>query len=266
MIRKKCTLSVNINKLATLRNSRGGNVPNILQCTKDLIEFGAEGITVHPRPDERHIRKSDVYTLAHLLKKINKTRSKNKKIEFNIEGYPNSDFLNLVKKVRPDQVTLVPDPPEALTSNAGWDLAKSENNLNQIIQYLKNLDIRVSLFVDVYNLNKADYAALLRLKPERIELYTEKFAKDYVTKKCSSTTRKYALVAKKIHSSGIDINAGHDLNLENVRYLLKNIPEIIECSIGHALIGESLYFGFKSTISQYLTEMNFSNKKLKKSK
>ncbi len=253
MKRQKCVLSVNINKLATIRNSRGGNVPNIMECTNDLINFGAEGITVHPRPDERHIRKTDVLALHKLLKKINSKRKN--KIEFNIEGYPSSDFLKLIKKIRPDQVTLVPDPPHVLTSNAGWSLAKRERELKNVLRFLNKLNVRVSLFIDVYNFSQQDFEALRRLLPHRVELYTEKFAKDYVTKKRAQTTKRYSQVAKKINTLGIAINAGHDLDLKNVKYLLKSAPEIIECSIGHALISESLYLGFKKTIASYLREM-----------
>jgi pyridoxine 5-phosphate synthase len=253
---KNCSLSVNVNKVATLRNSRGGNVPNLLQCVIDLISFGAEGITVHPRPDERHIKHRDVFDLEKLLKKINRRRPASRKVEFNIEGYPSREFLRLNKKIKPDQATLVPDPPHALTSNAGWAIAKNERQLKKILSFFRKNKIRSSLFVDPFQMTEKEWSALERLKPDRIELYTEKFAKDYVTKNRKSTTAKYSQVAARSSSLGIEVNAGHDLSLENVRYLLKSVPQIKECSIGHALMSESLYFGFKKTIEEYLSQMH----------
>lgn len=252
----QCKLSVNVNKIATLRNSRGGDTPHLLSCVKDIIHFGAEGITVHPRPDERHIRRKDVYDLRDLLHVINKSRKKNK-IEFNIEGYPSSDFLKMVQEIHPDQVTLVPDAEDAITSNAGWELAKNEKALTEVVQFLKENHIRCSLFIDVFKFSKEESAALSQIKPERVELYTEKFAKDYDTTARKVTTDAYLKVASdisKIH--GIAINAGHDLNSKNVRFLLKQIPEIIECSIGHALMSEALYLGLERTIQLYLRQMH----------
>jgi pyridoxine 5-phosphate synthase len=251
-----CKLSVNVNKIATLRNSRGGDTPNLLSCVKDIILFGAEGITVHPRPDERHIRRKDVYDLRDLLQVINKSRKTNK-VEFNIEGYPSSDFLKMVQEIHPDQVTLVPDAEDAITSNAGWELAKNEKALTEVVQFLKKNHIRCSLFIDVFKFSKAEAAALARIKPERVELYTEKFAKDYDLTARKVTTEAYLKVAAEIYKNhGIAINAGHDLNSKNVRFLLKQIPEIIECSIGHALMSEALYLGLESTIQLYLFEMS----------
>jgi pyridoxine 5-phosphate synthase len=250
----KCLLSVNINKIATLRNSRGGNQPNVLQCAKDIVMFGAHGITVHPRPDERHIKKQDVLDISRWLKKHNKKSPHH--IEFNIEGYPSVEYLRLLEKVRPDQATLVPDPPEALTSNAGWRLQKSEKFLTPIVRNLQNKGVRVSLFIDVFAWSNSEQAALLRINPDRVELYTERFAHDFTNlKKRTSTTLKYKTVTKTLSELGFSINAGHDLSLHNVNYLLKSIPEIQECSIGHALISEALYLGLQKTIRSYLKKM-----------
>lgn len=254
----KCHLSVNINKIATLRNSRGGTVPNVVQCAVDIMRFGAEGITVHPRPDERHIRKTDVYDLQALLKKTNAQRPKNKKIEFNIEGYPSQDFLNLIQEVRPDQATLVPDPPNVITSNAGWKVSQTSTFLKNVLAELRQMKVRSALFIDVFAWSDADTQALARLRPDRVELYTERFATDYNTAQRARTTSRYAEVTNIISALGIGINAGHDLSLQNVRYLLKQVPQIVECSIGHALIAESLYMGFEKTIKQYLSEMQLA--------
>ncbi len=256
---KKCKLSVNVNKLATLRNSRGGDVPNVLQCAKDLIAFGAEGITVHPRPDGRHIRRQDVYDLAELLKKVN-SKSKKPKIEFNIEGYPSDEFFKFLEDTRPDQATLVPDPPDVLTSNAGWRLAENETQLKSVLKRIHQLDVRSSLFVDVYEFGDAEAQALARLKPHRIELYTEQFARDFDSAKSAaarkSAASEYTRVANIAAQIGVEVNAGHDLTSDNVGPLLKSVPQIIECSIGHALITESLYLGFKKTIAKYKKAMN----------
>ena len=250
---QKCKLSVNVNKIATLRNSRGGSVPNLLQCAKDIVAFGAEGLTVHPRPDGRHIRRQDVYDLKELLNKINKR--KKQKIEFNIEGYPSADFLKLLAEIHPDQATLVPDPPEALTSNAGWKVAKNEAFLAPVLKELRKNKIRSSLFIDVFAWDKSEQDALVRLAPDRVELYTEKFATDYPSKDRRATTEQYKKTAQLMEQARIAVNAGHDLSLKNVRHLIQNVPQIIECSIGHALISESLYLGFKKTIQSYLKEM-----------
>jgi len=253
-MKSTCLLSININKIATLRNARGGNVPDVLQCAKDLVVFGAQGITVHPRPDERHIRKTDVHELAAWLKKHNKSR--HQPIEFNIEGYPSRDYLNLIKKTRPHQATLVPDAPDVITSNAGWALARNKKFLIKTTRQLQSYGVRVSLFVDVFAWNKKEFLALQEIRPERIELYTERFARDFTNlKKRQQTTLRYAAVAKAVAELGIKINAGHDLSLKNVGYLLKSVPEIGECSIGHALISEALYFGFEKTVRQYRKNM-----------
>jgi pyridoxine 5-phosphate synthase len=248
-----CQLSVNVNKIATLRNSRGGDVPNVVQVASDIIRFGAQGITVHPRPDGRHIRTKDVYDLSRLIRKINRKRKH--KIEFNIEGYPSRSFLKMIDKVRPDQATLVPDPPHVITSNAGWRLAKNKNSLIRIVKSLRKMNVRSSLFVDVYSWGKEEEAALKKIQPDRIELYTEKFAKDYVTKKRQRTVQQYRKVASFAESICVATNAGHDLNLQNVRYLIKNVPQVLECSIGHALISEALYLGLEKTVKSYLRQM-----------
>ncbi len=254
--RPNCKLSINVNKIATLRNSRGGNVPDVVACAKDLIKFGAEGITVHPRPDERHIRISDVYALAALLKKTKLRRSSKKKIEFNIEGYPSSHYLDLIKRVKPDQATLVPDPPQALTSNAGWRLNQNERFLHKILETLRKFHVRSSLFVDPFTFSQREMAALARLKPDRIELYTERYAHDFKSRSHSSTIRVYQQTAVKAETIGVTVNAGHDLNSINLGTLLKSVPQIIEVSIGHAFIAESLYYGFRSTIQKYKREIS----------
>ena len=229
-------LSVNINKIATLRNARGGNVPNVVQVAKDCELFGADGITVHPRPDERHIRYSDVYDLKRILK-----------VEFNIEGYPSTDFMDLVLKVCPHQVTLVPDPPEAITSSTGWNTKENEAFLTEIVKTLREAHIRSSIFVDTNAIN-IEYAA--KIGTDRVELYTEPYASMY------GTSPEVAIVlfieaAKLARQLGIGVNAGHDLSLENLSYLYQHIPWLEEVSIGHALICDALYAGLQKTIEAY---------------
>lgn len=233
-------LSVNVNKVATLRNARGGNIPNVCQMAIDCERFGADGITVHPRPDERHIRYADVWELKSVLK-----------TEFNIEGYPSEKLLNLVKSVKPHQVTLVPDAPEAITSNAGWDTVKNFDFLKDIVAELQEEGIRVSLFVDT-NLKNIEYASLTGT--DRVELYTEPYAREYSTnrEKAIAPFIEAAQLAKKL---GLGLNAGHDLNLQNLRYLHENIPWLDEVSIGHALISDALYFGLQETIKQYKNQL-----------
>jgi pyridoxine 5-phosphate synthase len=230
-------LSVNINKIATLRNARGGNTPNVIRMAKDIERFGAQGITVHPRPDERHIRKSDVYE----LKKIITT-------EFNIEGYPSEDFISMVSEVKPDQVTLVPDPPDVLTSNAGWDTIKHQDFLQEVISHFKAHNIRSSIFIEC-DKNKIEFAA--KTGTDRIELYTESYAKNYSVNR-EKAIEEFVTAAEIATKSGLGINAGHDLNLENLRYFNECIPELLEVSIGHALISDALYFGMENTIQLYL--------------
>jgi pyridoxine 5-phosphate synthase len=242
-------LSVNVNKLATLRNSRGGNVPDISQCARDILQFGAHGITVHPRPDGRHIRQQDVYDLRAV------THAFPGKPEFNIEGFPTADFLEMVEKVRPEQCTLVPDPPDALTSNAGWQMHKNHDFLYPVLARLRQANVRSSVFIDPFAWNEAEQEALISLRPDRVELYTEAYATEYSTPKRDAVTARYKDVANEISAAGIGLNAGHDLNLQNIKFLIQAIPQLKEVSIGHALIAESLYFGFKETIRRYLTEM-----------
>lgn len=230
-------LSVNINKIATLRNARGGNTPNVCKLALDCERFGAEGITVHPRPDERHIRYQDVRDLTPLVT-----------TEFNIEGYPTRDFIDLVIKAKPAQVTLVPDPPEAITSNAGWDTVKNKDLLIGIIKEFKDAGIRTSIFVDT---NLANIEGALATGTDRIELYTEPYATDYPKNK-EEAIRPFITAAEKANELGLGINAGHDLSLENLQYFHKNVPGLTEVSIGHALVADALYFGMENTIQMYL--------------
>lgn len=233
-------LSVNINKIATLRNARGGDLPNVLKAADDIQRFGAQGITVHPRPDERHIRYKDVLDLRPLVK-----------TEFNIEGYPSKEWMDLVLKTKPDQATLVPDPPDAITSNAGWDTLTHESFLKEIISELKKNKIRTSIFVET---NPKHIENAVKTETDRIELYTESYAKNFSSNK-EKAIRPFiesAILANKI---GLGINAGHDLNLENLNYFYKNIPGLLEVSIGHALISDALYLGLENTVQLYLRQL-----------
>ncbi|MBK8808935.1 MAG: pyridoxine 5'-phosphate synthase [Bacteroidales bacterium] len=234
-------LSVNINKVAVIRNSRGGNVPNVVQVALDCEKFGADGITVHPRPDERHIRRSDVFELKTVLTK-----------EFNIEGYPSVDFIKMVTSVKPAQVTLVPDPPDALTSNAGWDTIKNFSFLEEVISEFKLHGIRTSVFIEP-NLKFIELAS--KLKTDRIELYTEPYAKNYLIDR-EEAVREFVVAARFASEIGLQINAGHDLNLDNLKFFSDSIPELSEVSIGHALISDSLYFGIENTIQMYQRQLN----------
>ncbi|MCD8261347.1 MAG: pyridoxine 5'-phosphate synthase [Bacteroides sp.] len=229
-------LSVNINKIATLRNSRGGDVPNVVKVALDCEAFGAEGITVHPRPDERHIRQADVYELRPLLQ-----------TEFNIEGYPSKDFIDLVLKVKPTQVTLVPDSPDQLTSNAGWDTKSNLEFLSEILEEFKSVGIRTSVFVDP-DKEAVEYAA--RAGADRVELYTEPYATLYV-KSPEEALAPFLASTKTARSLGMGLNAGHDLSLVNLAYLHNHIPWIDEVSIGHALVSDALYMGLEKTIQEY---------------
>lgn len=233
-------LSVNINKIATIRNARGGNVPNVLQVAMDCERFGAQGITVHPRPDQRHIRYSDVLELKPKLK-----------TEFNIEGYPNEEFIKLVTSVIPAQVTLVPDPPDALTSNAGWDTIKNEAFLKDVVSHFHSFGIRTSIFIetDIQMIENA-----VKTGTDRIELYTESYAKLYPSDK-GKAIADFILAAQKANEVGLGINAGHDLDMNNLAYFAQNIPGLLEVSIGHALISEALYLGLENTIQLYLREI-----------
>jgi pyridoxine 5-phosphate synthase len=233
-------LSVNINKIATIRNTRGGNTPDVIKAAADIEHFGAEGITVHPRPDERHIRYQDVRD----LKKIVTT-------EFNIEGYPDEKFLELVCEVIPHQVTLVPDPPGVLTSNAGWDTITHKALLKNITQRLKALGMRVSIFVDPV-VEMVEHAA--ETGTDRIELYTEAYASGYA-KDRDIAIAPFIKAAEAATKVGLGLNAGHDLSLENLRFFHQNIPNLLEVSIGHALISDALYFGLENTVALYKREL-----------
>lgn len=233
-------LSVNINKIATLRNSRGGDVPNVVQFAKDVQRFGAEGVTIHPRPDERHIRYQD----AHDLKPIVYT-------EYNIEGNPVDSFLDLVLKVKPTQVTLVPDAEDAITSNAGWDTIKHNGFLVDVIKEFQKNGIRTSIFVDPV-LKQIEGAKATGT--DRIELYTEAFAHQYSLGN-KEAIKPYAESAELAHNLGLGVNAGHDLSLDNIKFFKENMPNLLEVSIGHALIAESLYLGIENVIQMYLQRL-----------
>jgi len=229
-------LSVNVNKIATLRNARGGNVPNVQQVAMDCERFGADGITVHPRPDERHIRRSDVYALRPLVR-----------TEFNIEGYPTEDFIQLVLQVKPHQVTLVPDAPDALTSSAGWEVEPNMEFLSTVVERFKEAGIRTSIFVstDLDNIRAA-----ARTGTDRVELYTEPYAALYPTDR-ENAVAPFVAAAQAAHSVGLGLNAGHDLSLENLKFFHERVPHLAEVSIGHALISDALYLGLEQTIKAY---------------
>ena len=230
-------LSVNINKIATIRNARGGNNPDVIKVALDCERFGAQGITVHPRPDERHIRKSDVYALKPLLT-----------TEFNIEGYPSKEFIDLVLKVKPHQVTLVPDAPDQITSNAGWDTKKHQSFLTELMETFGSAGVRTSIFVGT-DIELIEYAA--KTGADRVELYTEPYATLYPKDREAAIT-PYVEAAKVDRSLGMGLNAGHDLSLENLQYMHQNIPWLDEVSIGHALVCDALYLGLEKTIGAYL--------------
>lgn len=229
-------LSVNINKIATLRNARGGNNPDVEKVALDCEAFGAEGITVHPRPDERHIRYKDVYALRPLLK-----------TEFNIEGYPSSDFIDLVLKVKPHQVTLVPDAPDQITSNSGWDTKANLEFLSELMDRFGEAGVRTSIFVGT-DIEMIEYAA--RAGADRVELYTEPYASGY-KKNPEEAVAPFVEAAKTVRKLGMGLNAGHDLSLENLEFFHRNIPWLDEVSIGHALVCDALYLGLKKTIEEY---------------
>ena len=233
-------LSVNINKVATLRNARGGNTPNVLQFAKDCEAFGAQGITVHPRPDERHIRRSDVYAIKKAIH-----------VEFNIEGYPSADFVRLVCEVHPAQVTLVPDSPEQLTSNHGWDTVHNKPLLSTLIQTFHAEGIRVSLFVDPL---PEMVEGAHKVGADRVELYTGPYA-DLFTKDPAAAIELYRPAAEKARDLGMGLNAGHDLSIPNLGPLVKAFPWIDEVSIGHQLISDALYLGIEETIRQYKAQL-----------
>jgi pyridoxine 5-phosphate synthase len=233
-------LSVNINKIATIRNARGGVTPNVILAAIDCERFGAQGITVHPRPDERHITLRDVYELKDVVS-----------TEFNIEGYPDDRFLKIIKDLRPEQATLVPDPPGVLTSNAGWNVHENEKFLQKIIAQIQDLGVRTALFLDT---EISQLEKVKELGADRIELYTGPYAENYPTNK-ELAVFDYVIAAQEAHKLGLGVNAGHDLSLDNLAYLIKNIPFINEVSIGHALISDALYLGLENTIQGYLLEI-----------
>lgn len=230
-------LSVNVNKIATLRNSRGGDVPNLVKVAGDIESFGAEGITIHPRPDERHIRYQDAYDLKDIVT-----------TELNIEGNPIPKFMEMVLKIRPTQVTLVPDGIDTLTSNAGWDTITNQSYLKEVISEFKKVGIRTSIFIDT-DLKLIEAAA--KTGADRIELYTEEFATQYDLGN-KNAVKPYTEAAILAHDLGMGINAGHDLSLENIKFFKDNIPNLAEVSIGHALISESLYLGLENVVNMYL--------------
>ena len=233
-------LSVNINKIATIRNARGGELPSVTEAAIKLQEFGAQGITIHPRPDQRHITKKDVYDLKPLVK-----------TEFNIEGNPHRPFIDMVLEVKPEQVTLVPDGEDAITSNAGWDCEKNLEFLKSVISEFKIAGIRTSIFLDP-NPKMVKFAA--ETGADRIELYTESYATNY-SKNKEESIKSYIETAIEAEKHGLGINAGHDLSLENLKYFADHIPNLLEVSIGHALISESLYMGMENTVQAYLKRL-----------
>ncbi len=234
-------LSVNINKIATLRNSRGGDVPNLVKTAIDIQSFGAQGITIHPRPDERHIRYQDAYDLKPVVT-----------TEYNIEGNPIKKFMDLVLAVKPTQVTLVPDSIDQITSNAGWNTIENEAYLTEVISEFKNAGIRTSIFIDT-DLSLIEGAA--KTGTDRIELYTEQFAVDYASGNLDGV-KSYTKAAELAHNLGLGINAGHDLSLDNIKFFKENIPNLAEVSIGHALISESLYLGLENVVNMYLHRLS----------
>ncbi len=238
----KTNLSVNINKVAVIRNARGENLPNLVQVAIDCEKFGAEGITVHPRPDQRHIRYNDVPALKQVVQ-----------TEFNVEGNPIPKFMELVLQNRPHQCTLVPDKPNALTSSAGWDTVQNEAFLTDITKQLQAAGIRVSIFV---NADEAMVKGAKKVGADRIEFYTGDFARAFHTEKRTEIMAKHTACSRLAHEIGLEINAGHDLDLKNLRYYKENMPYLHEVSIGHALISDALYFGLQNTIQMYLRELN----------
>jgi pyridoxine 5-phosphate synthase len=233
-------LSVNINKIATLRNARGGNTPNVVQFAIDCERFGAEGITVHPRPDERHITLKDTYELAEVVT-----------TEYNIEGYPDARFQKIISDLKPTQATLVPDPPHVLTSNAGWDTITHKALLTDLVKGYKALGVRSAIFIEP-DLKLIEGAAAIGV--DRIELYTGPFADHFAADK-EAAIKKYVEAANYAQELGLGINAGHDLSLENLAFFKMKIPQLLEVSIGHALISDALYFGIENTVQMYLKEL-----------
>ena len=240
LVMQHCRLSVNINKIATLRNARGHNLPDVLKVAQDCERFGAQGITVHPRPDERHIRYQDVRDLRPLVK-----------TEFNIEGYPSESFISLVLEVHPAQVTLVPDAPDALTSNAGWDTLKRADFLREVIGRFRQGGIRTSIFVEA---DPVMVEGAAKIGTDRVELYTESYASGYNADR-EKAIAPFVAAAEAAGRCGLGLNAGHDLNLDNLAYFNQRIPNLVEVSIGHALICDALYYGLENTIQMYLQRL-----------
>ncbi len=233
-------LSVNINKIATLRNARGGNLPNVYEAAINCQRFGAQGITVHPRPDERHITHQDVKNIRPIIT-----------TEFNIEGYPSEAFLQMVSEIKPHQVTMVPDPPDILTSNQGWDTIKHKEFLQKVIYKLKQQNIRTSLFIET-DTDKIKHAK--DTGTDRVELYTEPYASGYLKNK-EQAIEPFIKAAETAKEIGLGLNAGHDLNLVNLNYFFQNIPDLLEVSIGHAIISDALYYGLENTIQLYMRQL-----------
>jgi len=233
-------LSVNINKIATLRNARGGNIPDVLKAAADIQRFGAQGITIHPRPDQRHIKYMDAYELKSVVH-----------TEFNIEGNPIPEFIDLVLKIKPEQVTLVPDAVDAITSNAGWDTVQHRDFLTETVAEFKRNGIRTSIFMDPVN---ALIEGAAKTGTDRVELYTEGYALGF-EKGDLKRVLPYVEAAKEASRLGMGINAGHDLNLENLQFFINEVPEVLEVSIGHALISEALYYGLQNVVGMYLQKL-----------
>jgi pyridoxine 5-phosphate synthase len=233
-------LSVNINKIATLRNARGGNIPNVYEAAVNCQRFGAQGITVHPRPDERHITQQDVINIRPIIT-----------TEFNIEGYPSEAFIQMVSEIKPHQVTMVPDAPDVKTSNQGWDTIKHKEFLQKVIQKLKKQNIRTSLFIET-DTEKIKHAK--DTGADRVELYTEPYASGYLKNK-EQAIEPFVIAAETAKNIGLGLNAGHDLNLDNLNYFFQNIPDLLEVSIGHAIISDALYYGLENTIQLYMRQL-----------
>jgi pyridoxine 5-phosphate synthase len=240
-------LSVNVNKVATLRNARGGKVPNVLQVALDCESFGADGITVHPRPDERHIKYDDVHQLGRELSK-----------ELNVEGYPSRPFLDLVSQVRPTQVTLVPDPPDALTSDSGWDTITEQELLREVAEELRPQGTRLSLFIET---DRRMIEGAAKVGTDRVELYTEPYARAY-EKDREGAASPFVQAAEWAHEAGLGLNAGHDLDLKNLAFFSKRVPHLLEVSIGHALISDALYYGLENSIQLYQRELEKAQKEV----
>lgn len=251
-------LSVNVNKIATLRNSRGKNLPSVEGFAERILRWGAHGITIHPRPDGRHIQRHDVDTLHQLLFRMRHELDR-PDLEFNIEGYPSDDFLKLMDRVRPDQCTLVPDPPEALTSNAGWSFSEQKNLLLNVCHRLRASGIRTSLFLEPLAMMEWDWDALNEIHPDRVELYTEAYSDSFGTSGQAEILKVYQDASERALAMDIGLNAGHDLNQQNLGALVEALPDLKEVSIGHALVCESLLEGMESSVKNYLRILNWQS-------